>query len=129
MQGACMSRGVTLSALALTLALLSVLACGGARREASVPGPATPTSPTSNVLTATCRSMNVGAGTMDVITGLSFALRVITFRVDESTEVVIRGERAELVDLGPGRVVRIQYRRTPQGNLADRIEEVWTPPK
>jgi len=66
---------------------------------------------------------------MDVITGLSFALRVSTFRVDESTEVVIRGERAELVDLGPGRVVRIQYRRTPQGNLADRIEEVWTPPK
>jgi hypothetical protein len=68
--------------------------------------------------------MNADAGTMDVITGLSFALRVMTFQVDETTEIVIRGERAELADLRQGKVVRIQYRKTPQGNLADRIEEV-----
>ena len=68
--------------------------------------------------------MNADAGTMDVITGLSFSLRVITFQVDETTEIVIRGARAELADLGPGRVVRIQYRKTPQGNRADRIEEL-----
>jgi hypothetical protein len=68
--------------------------------------------------------MSYEAGTMDVITGLSFALRVVTFQVDEDTEVVIRGERRELADLAPGKVVRIQYRRTPQGNQADRIEEV-----
>jgi hypothetical protein len=124
MQEACVSRAVTLPAFVSTLALLSTLACGGTPREAPVPGPARPTSPTSNVLTATCRSMNADAGTMDVITGLSFALRVMTFQVDETTEIVIRGERAELADLRQGKVVRIQYRKTPQGNLADRIEEV-----
>ena len=119
-----MSRGVTPSALACTLAVLSFLACGGARQEASVPGPTRPVNPTSNVLTATCQSMSYDGGTMDVITGLSFALRVVTFQVDEDTEVMVRGRRGALADLAPGKVVRIQYRKTPQGNQADRIEEV-----
>jgi len=122
-----MSRGVRPSPFASTLVLLSFLACGGARQEASVPGPTRPVNPTSNVLTATCRSMSYDGGTMDVITGLSFALRVVTFQVDEDTEVVIRGERGQLADLAPGKVVRIQYRTTPQGNQADRIEEVLDP--
>jgi hypothetical protein len=71
--------------------------------------------------------MSYDGGTMDVITGLSFALRVVTFQVDEDTEVVIRGERGQLADLAPGKVVRIQYRTTPQGNQANRIEEVLDP--
>lgn len=119
-----MSHGVSPSAFASTLVLLSLLACGGARQEASLPEPARPANSTSNVLTATCRSMSYDGDTMDVITGVSFALRVVTFLVDEGTEVVIRGERGELADLAPGKVVRIQYRTTPQGNQADRIEEV-----
>jgi hypothetical protein len=119
-----MSRGVTPSAFGTTLALLSVLACGGARQETSVPRPARPVSSTTNVLTATCRSMSYDSSTMDVITGLSFSLRVVTFQVDDDTEVVMRGERGELADLAPGKVVRIHYRKTPQGNEADRIEEV-----
>ncbi len=112
------------SPFASTLALLSILACGGARREASVPGPARPVSPTTHVLTATCRSMSYDGDTMDVITGLSFSLRVVRFQVDETTEVVMGGDPAELTDLAPGKVVRIHYRKTPQGNQADRIEEV-----
>jgi hypothetical protein len=68
--------------------------------------------------------MDYDARTMDAITGVSFALSVVTFQVDEDTEVVIRGERGELTDLAPGKVVRIHYRKTPQGNEADRIEEV-----
>ena len=91
------------------------------------PAPARPVNSTPSVMTATCRSMSYEHGTMDVITGLSFALRVVTFRVDEDTEVVVRGERGELGDLAPGKVVRIQYRKTPQGNEADRIEEVLDP--
>ena len=119
-----MNRGVCPSGLAPTIVLLSLLACGGARQEASVPGPARPVSAPSSVLTATCRSMSYERGTMDVITGLSFALRLVTFQVDEDTEVVVGGQRGELADLAPGKVVRIQYRITPQGNQADRIEEI-----
>jgi hypothetical protein len=68
--------------------------------------------------------MDMRAGTMDVITGTSFALRLAVFRIHRDTEVVIRGEPAALSDLAPGRVVRIEYRRTPEGNVADRIEEL-----
>jgi hypothetical protein len=119
-----MGRGVSRSAIGTALALLSFSACGGARQEPAVPGPARPVNSTTEVLTATCRSMSYDGSTMDVITGLSFSLRVVTFQVDDDTEVVIEGERAELVDLAPGKVVRIHYRKTPQGNEADRIEEV-----
>jgi hypothetical protein len=117
-----MTRPQFPSAFASTLALLSILACGGARQEAPVPRPA-PIS-TTQVLTATCRSMSYDGDTMDVITGLSFSLRVVRFQVDESTDVVVDGGPAKLSDLAPGKVVRIHYRKTAQGNRADRIEEV-----
>jgi hypothetical protein len=68
--------------------------------------------------------MDLRAGTMDVITGVSFALRLVVFRVHDDTEVIVRGEQAALTDLAAGKVVRIEYRRTPQGNVADRIEEL-----
>jgi hypothetical protein len=71
--------------------------------------------------------MSYDSSRMDVITGLSFSLRVVTFQVDDDTEVVIHGERGELADLAPGKVVRVHYRKTPQGNEADRIEEVLDP--
>ncbi len=120
-----MSHAPLPSAFALTLTLLSFLACGSATsRETSPPAPARRIDSTPNVLTATCRSMDLRAGTMDVITGVSFALRLVAFRVHEATEVVIRGQPAALTDLESGRVVRIEYRRTPQGNVADRIEEL-----
>ncbi len=120
-----MSRTPVQSTLGLTLALLSFLACGGGAYQATPqPEPARRINPTSNVLTATCRSMNLAAGTMDVITGVSFALRVVVFRVHDDTEVMVRGERGALTDLAAGKVVRIEYRRTPQGNVADKIEEL-----
>jgi hypothetical protein len=119
-----MSRGLTLLTLACTLGVLSLLACAGPYQGASVPGPAGPTSATPNVLTATCKEYDVGARTMDVITGVSFSLREITFHIHENTEITIRDERAELTDMRAGMVVRIEYRVTPQGNLADKIEVV-----
>ncbi len=107
-----------------TSTLAFLLACGGARQETVAPGPARPVSPTTHVLTATCRSMSYEGDTMDVITGLSFSLRVVRFQVDQATEVVVGGDPAALTDLAPGKVVRIHYRKTSQGNQADRIEEV-----
>jgi hypothetical protein len=117
-----MNRPLLRSGLASTL--LCILACGGARREASIPGPARSASAETHVLTATCRSMSYDGDEMDVITGLSFSLRVVRFHVDETTDVIAGGDSAELTDLAPGTVVRIHYRRTSQGNHADRIEEL-----
>lgn len=122
-----MSRVPIASPLGSTLVVLALLACGGgAYRETPMPQPepARRIDQTRDVLTATCRSMNLAAGTMDVITGVSFALRLVAFRVHDDTEVMVRGERAALTDLAAGKVVRIEYRRTPQGNVADKIEEL-----
>jgi len=119
-----MSRVLTPHAFASTLGVLTLLACGGSYQGASAPEPAAPASPTPRVLTATCKAYDVGAGTMDVITGVSFALREITFKIHENTEITIRNKRAELADMRAGMVLRIGYRVTSQGNLADRIELV-----
>lgn len=115
-----MSRRLTLPAFASTIALLSLLACGGPYQGASVPGPDSGPS----VLTGTCRDYDVDARTLDVVTGVSFALRMITFKIHENTEIRIRGQRAELAYLRANMVVRIEYRVMPQGNLADKITVV-----
>jgi len=115
-----MSPRSTLPAFASTLALLSVLACGGPYQGASVPGPDSG----PNVVTGTCRDYDVGARTVDVVTGVSFALRMVTFKLHENTEIMVRGRRAELTDLQANTVLRIEYHVTSQGNLADKITMV-----
>jgi len=115
-----MSRRLTLPAFAASLALLPLLACGGPYQGAPVPGPDSG----PNVLTGTCRDYDFGAGTLDVVTGVSTALRMITFKIQESTEITVRGRRAELADLQANTVLRIEYHVTPQGNLADKITMV-----
>lgn len=112
-----MNPRFTLPAFGSTLALLSVLACGGPYQGASVPGPDSG----PNVLTGTCRDYDLGAGTLDVVTGVSSALRMLTFKIHENTEITVRGRRAELTDLQANTVLRIEYHVTSQGNLADKI--------
>jgi hypothetical protein len=119
-----MSRSLTPRAFSSTLAVLALLACGGSPQGAAVPAPAGPTSPARNVLTGTCKDYDLGASTMDVIAGVSFALREITFKIHENTEITIRNRRAGLSDMRSGMVLRIEYRETSQGNLADKIELV-----
>ncbi len=112
-----MSRRLTLSAFASTLALLSLLACGGSYPRAAAPTPDS----APNVLTGTCRDYDYAARTLDVVAGVSFALRVITFKLHENTEITVQGRRAQLTDLQANTVLRIEYRVTSQGNLADKI--------
>ena len=119
-----MSRRLIFPAFASALGLLSLLACSGSYQEASAPTPARPVSTAADVLTGTCKEYDVGARTMDVISGVSFALREVTFRIHDNTEITIRNRRADLTDMRAGMVVRVEYRVTPQGNLADRIDVV-----
>ena len=120
-----MGRCVTLSALTPALGILSLLACGGGSQQVeAVPAPAAPTSPATSVLTGTCKEYDLGARTMDVIAGVSFSLREITFKVHENTVITIRDRKSTLSDMRAGMVVRIEYRVTPEGNLADKIDLV-----
>jgi len=112
-----MSRRLILPAFASTLALLSALACGGSYQAEPVPGPDS----ASNVVTGTCRDYDYATRTLDLVAGVSFALRVITFKLHENTEITVRGRKAQLADLQANTVLRIEYRETSQGNLADKI--------
>ena len=49
---------------------------------------------------------------------------MITFKLHENTEITVRGRRAELSELQANTVLRIEYRVTSQGNLADKITVV-----
>jgi hypothetical protein len=119
-----------LTACGTLLALVSLLACGSAYQGTPVPapakaaGPATPASPALSVMMATCKGYDYDSGTMEVITGVSFALREVTFKIHEDTEITIDGTRADPTDMQAGMVVRVEYRATAQGNLAERIEVV-----
>jgi hypothetical protein len=119
-----MRRVVLPPAFAAAFGVLSVVACGSAYQGATAPRPAASPVPAPKILTATCKAYDASAGTMEVITGVSSALREVTFRIHESTEITIQNEPADLASMQPGMVVRIAYRVTSQGNLADRIEVV-----
>ena len=56
-----------------------------------------------------------------MVAGVSFALREVTFRLHDKTEITAQGRRAQLADLQANTVLRIEYRVTPEGNLADKI--------
>ena len=112
-----MRRRFTLSQFAFTVVLLSSLACGGSYQPAAVPEPES----TSNVLTGTCKDYDYAARTLDVVAGVSFALRVVTFKLHENTQITVQGRAAQLADLQANTVLRIEYRVTSQGNLADKI--------
>ena len=115
-----MNRRETVPAFASTRALLAMLACGGPYQRAPVPGPESG----PNVVTGTCKDYDLGARTVDVVAGVSFALRMITFKLHDNTEITVGGRKAELSDLQANTVLRIEYRVTSQGNLADKITVV-----
>ena len=114
-----MRRRSTLSEFASTLVLLSSLACGGSYQRAAVPEPEPDSA--SNVLTGTCKDYDYASRTLDVVAGVSFALRVVTFKLHENTQITVQGRTAQLADLQANTVLRIEYRVTSEGNLADRI--------
>ena len=112
-----MLRRSTLPEFASTLALLWLLACGGSYQPPAVPAPDS----AANVLTGTCKAYDYAARTLEVVAGVSFALREVTFKLHENTEITVQGRRARLADLQANTVLRIEYRVTSEGNLADRI--------
>ncbi|MGH7646468.1 MAG: hypothetical protein ACREMR_12900, partial [Gemmatimonadales bacterium] len=61
------------------------------------------------------RRVDAAAGTFDVITGVSTALRLVPLRAGTAAYISADGSPLALADLRPGDIVRVQYRATPQG--------------
>lgn len=77
--------------------------------------------------TGTVSDVHADDATIEVITGVQFALRVLAFRVVEETRIQRSGGTIALEQLAPGDIVRVDYRATPEGNVANSIQVVAVP--
>lgn len=78
-------------------------------------------------MTGTVSYVHTEDATVEVITGIHLALRVVAFRIIADTQIEKAGESVAIEELGPGDVVRIDYRATPEGNIADAIRVIAPP--
>jgi len=112
---------MTFRITALMLPLLAASACGG--YAAPAPAPAVPRSQqgASYIYDGTVHTVRAEAGSLDLITGVGPALRMIHMTVPSSATLEASGKRVALTDLKPGDVIHAQCRLTAQGMVAEAI--------
>src|SRR6266851_10068748 len=117
-------RRVTLLSLA---SFIAPFALGAQQPTAPPPQAAIPTVPHHNVRGA-IRAVNVRARTLEVTTGVGFALRVVRLQVPAGVPITNqqRGqhEPIRLGELKPGDVIRASFGGRPTGFVAYTIERV-----
>lgn len=82
----------------------------------------------ANSLTATITAVDVESRSLDVITGVGHALRFVRIHLDPACRIMVAGAAGQLRDLERGDVVRIEYLKTTQRNMASTIETVRRTP-
>ncbi len=75
-------------------------------------------------LTATVGAVDTKARTLEMITGVGHALWVVRMQVEPTCHITVAGTAGQLGDLKRGNIVRIQYRKAAERNLAEYIETV-----
>jgi hypothetical protein len=127
-----MIRGIGRGAPLVTFCLSLFLpgAPSAAPPSAAPPSPPSP-SPAplgSTTLTATVQSIDAQAGTLEVVTGVGYALRVLKLSWKAAPTVKAAASGAGLSQVKPGDLVRVQYAKTTQGNVLSTIELLPPPP-
>ena len=92
---------------------------------AQPPSPAAGSGPTT--LTATVRSVDAQARTLEVVTGVGHVLRVVKLSFAEGAEVKTAGGMTPLAELKPGDLVRVAYTKGADGNAVKTIEALPRP--
>src|SRR5216117_297157 len=112
-----MKRASILSGSLLTLALLAL--AFGARSSPPASAPAPPSdSGEPAYLNCTVRAVDTKARTVDVITGVGYALRQYRMSVAPACEITVGGSGADLKSLKPGTIVRVRYQPVAAGPKA-----------
>jgi len=75
----------------------------------------------------TIQAVQPKPGSLDLITGVGMALRLVHMRTTSGTRIASGTASLALGDLKPGTVIRAECHPTDQGLVADRIEKVGTP--
>jgi len=93
------------------------------------PGQSSPQAPhtTAVLMAGTVQAVDTRGQTLDVITSVGHAVRVVRMQVAGDCEIDVPGSSAELASVKPGTFVRIEYvappafARTPVGGIAVTI--------
>jgi hypothetical protein len=115
--------------LAAFLAFLSGPASAAPPSPTATPA-ATPTpvaTASSATLTATVQSVDTQARTLQVVTGVGYALRVVKLSWKEAPALKTAAAGAGLAQLKPGDLVRVEYAKGPEGNVVKTIEVLPSP--
>lgn len=96
-------------------------------RATGASAPQTSKSPTVTpggvqTVTATVRSVDESARTVDLLTGVGHALRVVRVSAAENCQIRVKAAAAGLRDIKPGVICRVQFRKIAARNVAERIE-------
>jgi len=114
--------GIGRGAPVLTLSI-AVFLSGGAASAAQTSVPPTPAAPVpSATLTATVRAVNARDRTLEVVTGVGHALRVVRLSWKEAPTVKAAAASAGMAQVKPGDLVRVEYAKAPAGNVVRSIE-------
>ena len=123
------STGRWAPTLTLSLAVLLSGPITGAAPPSAPPTPAASPAATvpSATLTATVRSVDAQARTIEVVTGVGHALRVVKVSWKTPPAVKAAAAGAGMAQLKPGDLVRIEYAKAPDGNVVRTIEVLPRP--
>ena len=102
--------------LLMVAALITFKALGAAPASDSTPA-ASP-----ERLTATVNAVDSRAGTIDLLTGVGHALRIVRIHVPRRLEMRDVHGAAPLSGLTPGSIVYVEYQRTRDGMVASTVE-------
>jgi len=103
-------------ALIMVTALIAFKALGAAPAPDSAP--AAP----SERLTATVMAVDSRGGTIDLLTGVGHALRIVRIRVPRRLEMRDVHGAVPMTALTPGSIVYVEYQLTPAGMMASTLE-------
>jgi hypothetical protein len=103
-------------------ALLGLVSCVTAASAPQTSKSSTVTPGGAQTVTATVRSVDASARTVDLLTGVGHALRVVRVSVAEDCQIRVKAAAAGLRDIKPGVICRVQFRKTAGRNVAERIE-------
>lgn len=121
-----MTRGIGREAPLLILCFSLFLSSAA---STAPPSPAaTPSAPLpSATLTATVQSIDAQARTLEVVTGVGYALRVVKLSWKAAPTVKAAAAGAGMSQIKPGDLVRVEYAKAPEGNVVRTIELLPSP--
>jgi len=100
-----------------------VFLSGGAMSAAPPSPAATPAAAgPSATLTATVRSVDAQGRTLEIVTGVGYALRVVKLSWKAAPTVKAAEAGMGMAQLKPGDLVRVEYATAPEGNVVRTLE-------